>query len=440
MTDRLNRRDFAKATGIATAAGVAGLSMQPSRAHGAQADPVMAAFEASEKKKWDALDAHMTPQFEGVRAFIEHAGAKYRVGYLGNPRLATVPDPDQPEMRTLLKGNSDDLIDKFRKNKGRNLRDVEPRLWEEMAQESDGLAETMRKCGVKVIRNEKCEYPDGIINVNAAFRGPLFLSIYGGPSFGRITNNIYFNTWDSLVTMTSEFQHRKGTLKLFDQNPDLVYYSMPYPEPNISNPGSGTPCIDVAGWRTMPNKHILFGIGVPDEATIKKAYDPKTAIGATSAGTPQGARFMMRMLAREGFTHEMLFFNSKLTYHFDCFMMNIKEGVCGLPDLPNYGILGGGLPRCIKDWEILRIPVEDIKNGAANSITLGDGRVIIVRTAKETIKRMEKMGLEPIPVKYDTIWGFYHSGPDCSDADIWRENDPVKLVSKEPPPMTERLV
>ncbi len=58
--------------------------------------------------------------------------------------------------------------------------------------------------------------------------------------------------------------------------------------------------------------------------------------------------------------------------------------------------------------------------------------VIIVRTAKETIKRMQKMGLEPIPVKYDKIWEYYHSGPDCSDADIWRENDPVKEVPKGP--------
>ena len=85
------------------------------------------------------------------------------------------------------------------------------------------------------------------------------------------------------------------------------------------------------------------------------------------------------------------------------------------------------------------MPVEDIKNGAANQISLGDGRVIVVRTAKETIKRMKQAGLEPIPVKYDKIWEYYHSGPDCSDADIWRENDPIKLAAHEPSP-DERLV
>ena len=33
----------------------------------AHPDPKYAAWEASEKEKWDALEAHMTPQFEGVR-------------------------------------------------------------------------------------------------------------------------------------------------------------------------------------------------------------------------------------------------------------------------------------------------------------------------------------------------------------------------------------
>lgn len=35
------------------------------------------------------------------------------------------------------------------------------------------------------------------------------------------------------------------------------------------------------------------------------------------------------------------------------------------------------------------------------------------------------MGLEPIPVKYDRLWEYSHSGPGSSDADVWRENDPV---------------
>ena len=402
-------------------------------------DPEVAAWEASEKEKWDALNAHLTPQFEGVRPYIEHASAKYRAGVVGNPRLATVPDPDSPEMRALLQDNlakSDpELIEEFRKLSNKNIRDELPELWEKMAEESDGLAETLRKCGVKVIRNEECEYPDGLINVNAGMRGPLHQSIYAGPVYGRITRNILFQTWDAYTVMTGEFGFRQGTIKMFDENPDMIFYSMPYPEPNASNAGPGTLSIDVAGGRTMPNKHILFGFGVPDEKLIPKTYDPKTANAITSAGTPVGAKFMMRMLEREDFTHEMIFFDSKLTYHFDCFMMNIVEGKIGLPDRPDYGIIGGKLPKCLEDWEILKIPLEDVARGVCNAVTLGDGRVILDDRCHETMKRMEKMNIEPVPVKFDARYDFYHSGLDCADADVWRENDPIKEVPKEAPPI-----
>ena len=402
-------------------------------------DPEVAAWEASEKEKWDALNAHLVPQFEGVRAHIEHASAKYRVGVVGNARLATIPDPDSPEMRALLKDNLaakyPDLVEKFRKFKHRNLKDVMPELWEKMAEQSDGLAKTLRKCGVKVIRNEECDYPEGFINLHRGFNGPLNQSIYAGPVYGRITRNILFQTWDAWTVGMAEFAYRQGTIKLFEQNPDLVYYSLPYPEPDISNPGVGSLFLDVAGWRTMPNKHLLFGFGIPDEKLIPKTFDPKVANGITSAGTPLGAQFAKRMLEREGFTHEIMFFDSTLTYHFDCFMMNIVEGKIGLPDLPNYGILGSGLPKCLKDWEILKIPVEDIARGVANAITLGDGRVLVDSRCHETMKRMEKMDIEPVPVKYENLWNFYHSGLDCSDADIWREDDPVKEVPTGPEPI-----
>ena len=58
-----------------------------------------------------------------------------------------------------------------------------------------------------------------------------------------------------------------------------------------------------------------------------------------------------------------------------------------------------GLPECIKHWEVARMPVEEIALVAASLITRGDGRLIRVCTAKETIKRIEKMVLKPVPVE-----------------------------------------
>ncbi|NME72080.1 hypothetical protein [Flammeovirga aprica] len=43
----------------------------------------------------------MTPQFDGVKMYVEHVTAKYRVAYVGNPEACYVPDPDIAEMRAL---------------------------------------------------------------------------------------------------------------------------------------------------------------------------------------------------------------------------------------------------------------------------------------------------------------------------------------------------
>ena len=389
------------------------------------------AFVASEKEKWDALNAHMTPQFEGVRAYHEHAYAKYRVAVLGSPHLVSTPDPDSPEFVAMFKGNSEDLIETMRKYEREDLRTANPKLWEEMAEESDELADTLRQCGVKVIRLEDpdIELPQGLINQNVGWGGPRFLTVYAGPSYGRIVRNVFFHTWDNSLNGQMEFMTRQGTLRLFEQNPDLIYHSIPFPEPNLANPGFGSLSMDVAAWRHMPDKHILFGFGARDAKDAHTILtDPSQANALTPAGTPQAARFMMQMLQHYGFTHEIWFYDSRLSYHSDCVMSNMAEGFVGLPDVEGFGIIGGELPSCLKDWKIVKIPVEEIALGAANQICLGDGRVIIVRTAKETIKRMEKAGLDPIPVKYDRIWEYYHSGPDCSDSDIWRENDPIRTT------------
>ena len=83
-----------------------------------------------------------------------------------------------------------------------------------------------------------------------------------------------------------------------------------------------------------------------------------------------------RILADHGFTYEEVFFDSKISYHFDCFLVMIKEGLVGLPEIPGHGLFGG-LPDCLKDYEILPSPVEDMKYGVGNSVTIGDGRIIV---------------------------------------------------------------
>ncbi|WP_095506939.1 hypothetical protein [Paraferrimonas sedimenticola] len=386
----------------------------------------MQQFMKTEQEKWDALNAHLTPQFEGQRAFVEHGFARYRTAYVGDPQAVYVPDPDVGEMDAMTGDScSDDVRDFWRKHKDQNLRDVAPELWEEMAQESDGLAKALRDCGVKVIRNEECEYPEGIINNNDAWRGPKFCSIYGGPTYGRIIENYFMQIWECGPVRQYEFAMRNGTMELFKATPELQYRSMPYPEPDVNMRGVGNLAgVDNAAPKLFPNKQILFGWGLPDASLIPAAYDEKTCNDHTSAGNPMGGKFMMERIMQEaGFTSEEVFFDSNLTYHFDCVMMMIQEGLVGLPDTENFGLLQEQLPECLKDYEIMPIPLEDIARGASNAPTIGDGRILIDNRCTETMKRLEARGIEPVPVKYSTLWDTFNSGMDCSDAEIWREND-----------------
>ena len=41
----------------------------------------------------------------------------------------------------------------------------------------------------------------------------------------------------------------------------------------------------------------------------------------------------------------------------------------------------------------------------------------------KTIDMLDKNGYEPIPIPYQTCWQTFNSGLDCSDTNIWRQND-----------------
>ena len=385
--------------------------------------PELQQFRDSEKEKWDKLNAHMTPQFKGVRAHVDHASARARAIFLGDPNCWIIPDPDIPEMAQLLADSGGNKIDMWRENKGGYLKDVDPELFGKLKEESDGLAKAYRDAGVHIIRNNHCEYPQGIINFNEGWKGPQFLSAFLGQAY-HVFGDILFYSWETAPCRITEYAFRQGTMELFEASPDLMYYGMPFPEPNIAINGPGTVALCPADIRQMPNKHILFGFGVNDASVIPRTYDHRTADGLCSSGNPVGAEMAMRFFRSQGYTSEIFFYDSRITYHFDCLMMNIKEGMVGLPDVPGYGIWGGKLPKCIEDWEILPIPMEDIHRGAANAAPIGDGRVILNGACTKTIDRMEKMGLEPIPVPYDTHYQLIGSNIDCTDGHLWREDNP----------------
>lgn len=389
-----------------------------------QDDKEQLAFEASEKAKWDALNAHMTPQFDGVKMYVDHVVAKYRVAYVGNPKSCYVPDPDIAEMRALT-GHSltPENREWWRKHKNKHLRDADPEWYARICEQQDGLVAKMRECGVKVIRNEECEYPEGLINFHAGWRGPKFISLYAAP-YTKIMHHIWMQCGDCAPVRIHELSLRQATASLMAQNPNLIHYQLPYSEPDANMMGPGLLNHNNACFRLMPNKHVLFGVGVSQAEDIPKTYDMIEGQQYTSSGTAFTAEFMMKhYLERHGYTYEIAFFDSNLTYHHDCLMMNMKEGVVGLPDDGKWGHWSG-LPECIKDWEIVPIPPEELSSfGVANAVAIGDGRVILDERATGTIENMRKAGLEPIPIPYDALWDAYGSGMECSDEPLSRWDD-----------------
>lgn len=375
---------------------------------------------ATDAERWDAFNKHWEDQIrgKGLKFYEEHCMAKLRACIVGDPFSVYIPNLTA-EMDNMIKDNTTEEFKQYWRDNGNKLiRDVEPELYDQMVEAVADRDEKYEKAGVTIIKNRIGWYPDPVINFNDCFDGPKYLSIYNGAVWKMAGNNVLLGQTCGPVKQ-SEIAIRPATLALAEESPGTKLVGFPIHEPNPNVKGPGIAGLDSASFRQMPGKTILFGYGVTSADQIEEAK--RTGKG-TVAGWPRGENLFMRLLNELGYTSETWWFDSRLSYHEDCVMMNIVEGVIGLPDDGKNG-MWTDLPDCIKDWEIFPIPVEDIKRGAANSTTLGDGRIFINSKCTKTIDLLEKKGYEPIPVKYDILWETFNSGMDCSDANIWREND-----------------
>ena len=144
MKDKLNRRDFARATGAAAAV-AAGLSIPSSQAEAQEKTTVSDSPE---------LVPGMAAQGKGIKCYVESDYAPLKAALVGNPSAIMIPDPDTYEMANLFAHETDEFNAYLRKHKGTNLKDSDPKTWEKMAMESDALAKAYRDNGVRLIRNE----------------------------------------------------------------------------------------------------------------------------------------------------------------------------------------------------------------------------------------------------------------------------------------------
>ncbi|GLP96061.1 hypothetical protein [Paraferrimonas sedimenticola] len=371
-------------------------------------------------EQWQVFNKSWEDQIrgKGIKVHEEHASAKLRAAMVGDPFAVEIPELT-PEMEGLIRDNaSEEMYMNWKENGGKAMRDIDPERFDKICEEIAGRDEKYEAAGVTIIKNKLGWYPEEALNYNGAWNGPRLLSIYAGAKWRGAHNGILVAE-DCGPVKGCEASSRAATIALIEEDPEaaIIPFLSHEPNPTIVGPGFGG--LDLADWRLMPNKTILWGYGVADRSQIAAAQ----ATGEhTPAGWPRGRDLFMRLLDRLGYKQETWWFDSNLGYHEDCVMMNLVEGVVGLPDDGKFG-QWGELPLVLKDWEILPIAVEDVKNGACNATTLGDGRIFIDSSCTQTMKLLESKGYEPIPIDYQTCWTTFNSGIDCSDSNIWREND-----------------
>lgn len=365
------------------------------------------------KSSADEYIPGMRKQGKGIKMYCESDFAPMKACIVGNTSAVYLPDPDTPEMQNLLKGSTDKaFVNYLRKHAGKHLKDTDPEVFELIEMESNALAAAFRKHGVKVIRNETGAVPDELVNWHTGWGGAKFLSVFG-QSVGEVIGNCFVNLWEVTPSRGMEFQHRDALLEIFENDPNAVWLSMPPAYPTSVHP-TPRPFLSPGDPRIFPNKLCVLGIGVAERSHVEDRTKPR------SSGDELGAEFLRRMLEPFGWRVEVVYFNSKYTYHIDALMALVGEGVIGLPkgDEP---ALWTPLPKELKDWEIIDIDPKEQKMGVCNSEVIDNKYVVIVEGANKMAEAISKRGFEPVLVPYRTIYDTFGSGIHCSVMGVWRE-------------------
>ncbi len=351
----------------------------------------------------------MSEQGKGLKMYVESEYAPLKACIVGNPSSVVIPDPDSPEMANLFEGNMpEEALEFMRKNKHKQLADVDPELYAPIKMESDALAEAFRREGVKVIRNETGHTPESMINQHTGWGGEPSLTLYG-KSAGQVFGNNFVNIHETSISSIAELTHREAIAEMFMSHPETNWLTMPPLFPTNEFPNIGP---YMTGEQKVFKGTVLCGIGVADPSHIDDLTKPRSATNELAV------EVLRRMLKPYGWKVEKVYFDSRYTYHIDCLVTLLEEGLMAYAK----GSLWTELPEEFRHWEVIDLPMEDHKMGAANNVTLGDKRVVIVEGTTGFKKQLEDRGWRLIEVPYSTIWDTFGSGILCSTMAFWRES------------------
>ena len=350
----------------------------------------------------------MAEQGKGLKLYVESEYAPLKACYVGNPSAVMIPDPDSPEMGNLFSQETEEFRAWLRKYKHKPIAEAHPPTYEAMKRESDALAEAFRREGVKVVRNETGHTPESLVNLHTGWGGEPSQSLYG-KSLGMVYGNDLVAYSEVSNSSMHEYTMREAIVEMFQDNPETNWLTLPPLWPTNEFPNIGP---FMAPDPKVFKKTVLVGIGVSDPSHIDDLTKPRSACNEL------GAEVLRRMMEPFGWKVETVYFDSRFTYHIDCLITMLEEGLMAYPK----GSLWTELPEEYKDWEVIDVPIEDHKKGAENAVVLGDKRIVIVEGTTGYKKKLEDRGWRLIEVPYSTIWDRFHSGPLCSTFAFWRES------------------
>lgn len=354
----------------------------------------------------------MREQGKGIKCYVQTDYADLKACLVGNPSVIGCPNGDTWEYANMFRHASDEFKAYIKKYGGTNLWDTDPATAEKMATESDALAAAYRKAGVHVIRNETGYTPEKLINYNKSWSEQMQFTLYG-QSACEVFGNHFVSYWETSNSNISEITHREAIIEMITNDPDAIWHTMPVHFPYVDRPQIGP--FMAPGDPIIFDKWAIIGIGVADPSHIKDQSKPR------SSGDELGFEILRRMLEPHGWKLYPVYFNSQLTYHIDCLMAPLEEGLIAYPKGDN--VFWTPLPDELKDWEVIDITMEDHFEGAENNEPLGNKGIVMPKGTKTFVKDLEKRGWECYEVPYSTIWHTFHSGIHCSTAALWREFD-----------------
>ena len=107
------------------------------------------------------------------------------------------------------------------------------------------------------------------------------------------------------------------------------------------------------------------------------------------------------------------------TYHTDMLTMVPDSGICVLyPDLVNYGFIRYLKQRKIK---IIEVPPEEYWELAVNAVTLASGKIVMNAGSKNTVRALEKEGVDVIQVDFSESHKFAIAGLHCATLELLRD-------------------